>query len=451
MYLIQIILATIVTLGILVTIHEYGHFWVARRCGVKVLRFSIGFGKPLYSWRDKNDTEFVIAAIPLGGYVKMLDEREAPVAPELLPRAFNQKPVGQRIAIVIAGPAANFLFAILAYWLLFSMGTTSVVPVVGEIEPGSPAATANLQSEHEIIEVDGVETPTWEAVNLKLLSRTGDTGQLNITTRPLGELTDYNFFIPVKDWQKGQDQPQPLSSLGIKPYVPAVPPLVDQVVPGGAAEKAGLLAQDVIVAVNSEPISDWRQLVDWVKKSPNIPLELTVQRGNELLDLIAVPDSSTTPDNSSVGHLGIASQPASWPEHLLREIRYPVHIAAWRAMVKTWDMTALTLNALKKMVMGSISIKNLSGPITIAKVAGDTAQRGMETFINFLAYLSISLGLINILPIPVLDGGHLMYYLVELVRGRPVSEKIQDLGQRLGLSIILMLMLLALFNDLMRL
>ena len=451
MHLLQIILATIITLGILVTVHEYGHYWVARRCGVKVIRFSIGFGKPLFTWRDRSGTEFVIAAIPLGGYVKMLDEREAPVAPELLAKAFNRKPVGQRIAIVVAGPAANFLFAIAAYWVLFAMGTTTVVPVIGVLEPGSPAAEAGIQSGHEIISVDGEATPSWDAVSLQLLTRIGDTGELQFITRPLDGYSEYHVSIPIEGWEKGVEQPRPLSSLGIKPYMPPVSPLIEKVIPGGAGEKAGLQPGDLIVAVNDEPIAHWQQLVGWVKKSPDLPLDLTVQRGNDELALIAIPDLTVTPDNNSIGHLGVASKQTDWPANLLREIHYPIPQALWPAMVKTWDMTTLTLNALKKMVTGSISIKNLSGPITIATVASDSVDKGIRTFLNFLAYLSISLGLINILPIPVLDGGHLMYYLVELVRGRPVSEKIQDFGLRVGLSIIFALMFVAIYNDLMRL
>jgi regulator of sigma E protease len=451
MHLLQIILATIITLGILVTVHEYGHYWVARRCGVKVIRFSIGFGKPLFAWHDRNGTEFVIAAIPLGGYVKMLDEREAPVAPELLSQAFNRKPVGQRIAIVVAGPAANFLFAIVAYWIIFAMGTTSVVPVVGVLEPGSPAAKAGIQSGHEIIYVDGEETRSWDAVSLKLLTRIGDTGELRFITRPMDGYSEHHVSIPIEDWEKGVEQPRPLPSLGIKPYMPTVPPLIEKVTPGGAGEKAGLESGDVIMAVNGEPIAHWQQLVDWVKRSPDLPLDLTVRRGNDELTVIAIPDLTSTPDNMSVGHLGVASKQTNWPEHLLRETRYPIYQAAWPAMVKTWEMSALTLNALKKMVTGSISIKNLSGPITIATVASDSVEKGIRTFLNFLAYLSISLGLINILPIPVLDGGHLMYYLVELVRGRPVSEKTQDFGLRVGLCIIFALMIVAIYNDLMRL
>ena len=451
MYFLQIIFATVVTLGLLVTIHEYGHFWVARRCGVKVLRFSIGFGKPLCKWLDRHGTEFVIAAIPLGGYVKMLDEREAPVEPELVDQAFNQKKVGQRIAIVVAGPAANFLFAIFAYWLMFSIGTSTVVPVIGKIGQGTPASLANIQQDSEIVAVNGVETLTWEAVSIQLLSRIGDSGQLNITTRQLDSISHQSASIPIQEWLRGVEEPRPLGSLGIKPYSPSVLPRLGQVVSGGAGEKAGLQVSDLILAAGGEPINFWQDLVAKVQASPNIPIELKVEREGRLLSISVVPEAKSNAEGQIIGHLGVASQQASWPESLLREIRYPVFSAILPAVEKTWDMTILTLDALKKMLVGDISVKNLSGPITIAKVAGDSVERGAETFLNFLAYLSISLGLINILPIPVLDGGHLMYYLVELVRGKPVPEKIQNIGLRIGISLILALMSVAIFNDLMRL
>ncbi len=451
MSIIQIILAMIVTLGLLVTVHEFGHFWVARRCGVKVLRFSVGFGKPLWRRVDKLGTEFVIAAIPLGGYVKMLDEREGPVAASEMGLAFNRKPVGQRIAVVVAGPAANFLFAILAYWLFFVIGVSTVVPVIGDVQPDSLAAQAELRSGNEIVSIDGVETQTWQAVHLKLLGYIGETGTVEITTRPVGSLSEYRHQLQVQLWLTDVEQPDPLSSLGIKPWSPHVPARIGQVVSGGAAEIAGLQPNDLVVTADGMPISAWQDLVDIIQPRPDKKIRLEVERDGQINGLIAVPSAKQLEDGSVVGYLGVAATPVEWPEEMRRELNYTV-ISAWQpALEKTWSMSVLTLASLKKMLLGLISIKNLSGPITIAKVAGASVDQGFQSFLSFLAYLSISLGIINILPIPVLDGGHLMYYLVELVRGKPVSERVQMFGLRIGLSLIAALMLLALYNDLVRL
>ena len=447
----QIILATIVTLGILVTVHEYGHFWVARRCGVKVLRFSVGFGKALWRRYDSQGTEYVIAAIPLGGYVKMLDEREGEVPAEDLEKAFNRKSVGQRIAIVVAGPAANFLFAIFAYWLFFINGVSTVAPVVGAVDVGSPAQQAQLSSGLEIISVADTKTPTWQAVHLQMLDHIGETGELEIRTRDFQSLAEYRHQIPIERWLAKVEQPDPLGALGIKPYRPHVPAKVGRVVTGGAADKAGLQINDLIVSANDSSVTAWEDLVAVIQPNAGKEIRLDVERNGSIVSLIAVPESRAVSDGQNVGHLGIAAAAATWPEEMRREIRYSAFSAIGPALKKTWDMSVLTLESLKKMVLGLISIKNLSGPITIAKVAGDSVDQGLGAFLSFLAYLSISLGLINILPIPVLDGGHLMYYLCELVRGKPVSEKAQMLGLRVGLSLIAALMLLALYNDLARL
>lgn len=451
MGVIQIILAAIVTIGVLVTIHEYGHFWVARRCGVKVLRFSVGFGKALYKWYDRHGTEFVIAAIPLGGYVKMLDEREGDVAPEEVQYAFNRQPVGKRIAVVVAGPAANFLFAIVAYWLMYVIGITTVVPVIGAVESGSIAARAGVEVNHEIVAVDNEETATWQAINIQMLGRIGDSGAVILRTRSIDNSLEREYQLQVKDWLAGVEQPDPIGSLGIEPYRPMIPARIGQILEQGAGERAGLKAQDKVLSVAGEPVAQWEDLVQQVKANPQRPIDMEIEREGRVLTLTVTPDAKVTEDNKVVGYLGVGAEPVPWPAELQRTISYSIFGAWVPAVKKTWDMSVLTLVSLKKMLVGLISIKNLSGPITIAKVAGDSIDRGVETFLNFLAYLSISLGLINILPIPVLDGGHLMYYLVELVRGRPVSEKVQMLGLRIGISIILALMMLALYNDLTRL
>ena len=451
MDLLQTILATIVTLGLLVTVHEYGHFWVARRCGVKVLRFSVGFGKSLYTRTDRHGTEFTLAAIPLGGYVKMLDEREGPVAEAELSQAFNRKPVGQRIAVVVAGPAANFLFAIFAYWLMFMTGTTSVAPVIGQIEPGSLAAKAGLQAQHEILSIDGVTTSSWQDVSMQLLNHVGDSDVIELQVSPFAENRPQSLSMPLQDWLADAETPDVLGGLGIKPYRPEVPARISQVVEGSAADFAHLQSQDLVLSVDGEPVRAWAELVDYIQQRPGEKVVLEIERAGNNLFQTVVLGSHTDDEGRISGRLGVAVQPPEWPLEMRRDSSYSLPAAFGEALQKTGDMTVLILVSMKKMLTGLISIKNLSGPITIAQVAGDSVEHGLETFLSFLAYLSISLGVINILPIPLLDGGHLMYYLAELVRGKPVPEKVQMLGLRIGIGIIMTLMFFALYNDFMRL
>jgi len=435
----------------LVTFHEYGHFWVARRCGVKVLRFSIGFGKPLYTHKDRHGTEFVIAAIPLGGYVKMLDEREGEVAADELSQAFNRKSVGQRIAIVVAGPAANFLFAVFAYWLMFMTGVTSVAPVVGQVVPDSLAGNAGLQAQHEIVAIDGVETSSWRQVSMQLFTHIGDSDAIELQVRPFGDDARQNLSISLQRWLVDAEEPDVLGGLGIRPYQPEAPARIKQVLEGSAAERAKLQAQDVVLAVNGEPVRIWDELVEFVQTHPGEKVTFEIERNGTRLFQSAILESREDAEGNLTGYVGIKVESPAWPENMRRDTSYSLSGAFTEAVQQTWDMTVLILVSMKKMLLGLISLKNLSGPITIAQVAGDSVQQGLETFLSFLAYLSISLGVINILPIPLLDGGHLMYYLAELVRGKPVSEKVQMLGLRIGIGIIMTLMFFALYNDLTRL
>ncbi|GHB06663.1 sigma E protease regulator RseP [Modicisalibacter luteus] len=447
---IQNILAVILVLGLLITFHEFGHFWVARRCGVKVLRFSVGFGKPLWSRFDRHGTEFAVAAIPLGGYVKMLDEREGPVAPDEQHRAFNRKSVWARIAIVIAGPLANFLLALVAYWLLFVAGTSTVAPVIGSVAPDSPAAQAGLTPGQEIVAVQGDRTRSWEDVNLELISRIGLSGNLDVSV--LGEKsTEAQVHnVNVNNWLAQQDPPRPLQTLGITPWRPETPAVLGQVLEGEAAAQAGLEAGDRIVAVDGAPVEDWLGFVDRVRHRPGETLALRVERDGEYLDMSLTPGSREV-KGETIGYIGAGVEPVSWPEEYRREIRYGPLAAVGQSVSRTAEMTVLTLDSIRKMLVGLIAPSNLSGPITIARIAGDTARSGLESFISFMAYLSISLGVLNLLPIPVLDGGHLAYYLIEAVRGRPVSEAVQAVGLRIGLALVGTLMMMALYFDLMRL
>ncbi|AMD02022.1 sigma E protease regulator RseP [Halomonas chromatireducens] len=451
MGLIQNVLAVIVVLGLLITFHEYGHYWVARRCGVKVLRFSVGFGKPIWSRVDRNGTEFAIAAIPLGGYVKMLDEREAPVPDEQLHEAFNRKTVWQRIAIVAAGPLANFLLAIVAYWALFVAGTTTVAPVVGDVTVDSPAERSGLRSGQEIVAVEGDAVRSWDDINLRLIARIGASGELSFQARGDTREEAREFRLPVENYLVRQDPPQPLATLGITPWQPPFPARLGQVIDGEAASQAGLQAGDEVLAVNGTPVDDWMDFVNIVRTSPGESLALDVARNGEQLSLTMVPGERELETGVSIGYVGAGVESVEWPEEYRREIRYGPVEALGQAVGRTSDMTLLTLGAIRKMLVGLISPSNLSGPITIAQVAGDTARTGLESFISFLAYLSISLAVLNLLPIPVLDGGHLLYYFVEAVRGRPVSERTQAMGLRIGLALIATLMLMALYFDLMRL
>jgi regulator of sigma E protease len=444
------IVGTLVALGVLVTFHEFGHFWVARRCGVKVLRFSVGFGTPLLRWYDRRGTEFVIAAIPLGGYVKMLDEREGDVPVEQLDQAFSRKTVGQRIAIVIAGPAANFLLALAFFWLVAMLGSQQVRPVIGAVESASLAAEAGLQAGQEIVAVNGEPTTGWAAVNLQLVRRLGESGTLLVNVREQGSTLDSPRQIVLNDWLKGVDEPDPIASLGIRPWRPALAPVLAQLDPQGPAQAAGLQVGDRLVALNGQALDDWQQLVDQVRALPGKSVNLKVERAKQMLD-VPVQLAARGEGEARSGYLGAGVQGGEWPVEMLREVSFGPLEAVAEGFRRTWTMSLLTLDSLKKMLFGELSVKNLSGPITIAKVAGASAESGFGDFLNFLAYLSISLGVLNLLPIPVLDGGHLLFYLIEWARGRPLSERVQGWGMQIGISLVIGVMLLALVNDLSRL
>lgn len=444
------IIGTLVALGVLVTFHEFGHFWVARRCGVKVLRFSVGFGTPLVRWHDRHGTEFVVAAIPLGGYVKMLDEREGEVPPALLGQSFNRKPVGQRIAIVAAGPIANFLLAILFFWVVALLGTQQVRPVIGAVESGSLAASAGLVAGQEVVSIDGKPTNGWSAVNLQLVRRLGETGTLRVGVRDEGATLERQHEINLDHWLKGVDEPDPIQSLGLRPWRPAIPPVLAEIDPKGPAAAAGLKTGDTLLALDGVALAEWQQVVDSVRARPEAKVQLRVERDGAQLE-VPVTLARRGEGQASGGYLGAGVKGVEWPAEMLREVSFGPLEAVGESLSRTWSMSVLTLESLKKMLFGELSVKNLSGPITIAKVAGASAQSGVGDFLNFLAYLSISLGVLNLLPIPVLDGGHLLFYLIELARGRPLSDRVQGWGVQIGISLVIGVMLLALINDLGRL
>ncbi len=447
----QTILAFIVTLSILVAVHEFGHFWVARRCGVKVLRFSVGFGKPLLSRFDRHGTEFVVAGIPLGGYVKMLDEREGDVAPEEQHLAFNRQSPGKRIAIAAAGPVANLVLAVLVYWLVFMGGVRGVAPLIGEVEQGSLAQKAGLVVGQEIIAVDGKKTPTWEQLNIRLLERMGETGEMAIAAKyPDSDLV-YESVIVLDGWLKGVAEPDPVGSLGIGLYRPKVEPIIQEVVADSAAAAAGIRAGDRLLAADGVALDDWMTWVDYVKARPGVAIDLRYDRNGSEEQTTITPAGKQV-DGSTLGFVGMAVKPPPpIPDEWFREYQYGPIDAFIAASQKTVHMSVFTVESIYKMVTGLLSPKNLSGPITIAKVAGASAEYGLSAWLSLLALLSISLAVLNLLPVPILDGGHIVYGLIELLSGRPVTEKIQMVANQVGVVLVVCLMVFALYNDVLRL
>jgi regulator of sigma E protease len=445
------VVALIVTLGLLVTFHEYGHFWVARKCGVKVLRFSVGFGKPIISWYDRRGTEFAIAAIPLGGYVKMLDEREGPVSSEEHHLAFNRKSAWARIAIVAAGPVANFIFAFIAYWIVAVIGVNTVAPVIGSVKEGSVAALAGLKYGDEILSVDGEPTPSWQSVVMGLATHLGDSAQIDIEVRNAQATDARNVTLTVDQWLRGEAKPELLDSLGVTPFRPELLSIIGVVAPGGAAEKAGMMTGDEVISVNDEPIVSWSQLVALVRSSPEQTLHFMVKRDGRNVGLTVTPVLHRSENGDSYGLIGAMAQPAKWPEEYIRILQQGPLDSVVVGVQRTWSDIRLTLGAVKKLLVGDISLKTLSGPITIAQIAEESVSSGLESFLHFLAYLSVSLGVLNLLPIPVLDGGHLVYYFAEVLRGKPLSERVQLAGLKIGVAFILFMMVVAFYNDLVRL
>tara|TARA_B110000046_G_scaffold184604_1_gene223531 strand:+ start:1044 stop:2402 length:1359 start_codon:yes stop_codon:yes gene_type:complete len=450
MALLQTLFYTFIALGVLVTFHEFGHFWVARRCGVKVERFSIGFGTPLLRWRDKQDTEFVLALLPLGGYVKMLDEREGNVAEEDRPYAFNSKTVWQRIAIVAAGPLANFLLAFVAFWLVFLAGERDLAPVVGQVQVGSTAEQAGFQAGMEIVSIDGQLTPTWSSVSRKLFDFIGTSGEIPFVVTYPDSTVQYELPVAVSTWLRESEEPSPLRDLGVSPPFELDILSLAAVVEGGAGDNAGLLAGDHLIAINGETITDVNTFVATISDSAGTTVVLDIERELQRLTLEATPQL-TDRDGEQVGQLGVRlSSTGKFPPQYIREVDYDVLSAIPRSIAETYNMSAFVLKSTVKLVVGDLSPKNLSGPITIAKVAGDSARSGIDNFIRFVAILSIMLGVMNLLPIPVLDGGHLMYYLIEVIKGSPVSDRIQIVGYKIGFTMLMGLMVFATYNDVMR-
>lgn len=445
------ILAFVVAVGVLVTIHEFGHFWVARRLGVRVLKFSVGFGRPLWSRMGKDGTEYVIAAIPLGGYVKMLGENDDDIPESEREQAFSSKSVGARSAIAAAGPVFNFIFAIFAFWLVLVMGETGMRPWVGDIEVGSPAARAGFTAGDEITAVNGQSTPTWSLVMYELASASVSHKQTRIQVQAADGLPAERI-LAAGDIQEPAEQPDLLGGIGIRPARVELPAVIGEVLPGEPAESAGLRAGDRLLSVDGRDLGHWGEWVDYIQAHPQARIEVSVERAGDYLSLTLLT-ASLQVDGRTIGRIGAAPQRPTddLQARYLAEYRLGALDAIPAAIAKTWDFSILTLKVMGQVVTGQASVKNLSGPITIADVAGKTADAGFTQFLKFLALVSVSLGVLNLLPIPVLDGGHLLFNALEALKGAPLTEEFMLQGQRIGLAILLGLIGVALYADLSRL
>ena len=444
--------AFLVTLGCLIVIHELGHYWIARLCNVRVLRFSVGFGKPLWSRELGSDrTEWVIAAFPLGGYVKMLDEREGPVDPREVDRAFNRQSVGRRFAIVLAGPVSNFLLAIALYWVLFMHGVPGIKPVIGPVPEKTPAAVAGFKAGDTITRIGDEPVQTWQDARWVLLQHAVKKTPVRVTARSeAGAVVERE--LDLSQITAADLDSDFLRTLGLSRHQPPLPPVIGNVVGGGAAERAGLKAGDEIVAIDNRSTSTWQDVVSAIRANPGRALMLEVRREGARSAAIPVTPEVFTESGKPVGRIGAGPKvdPAALAQ-LTTEVRYGPLEAFGKALYKTWDTSIFSLQMLGKMIVGEVSLKNLSGPITIADYAGQSAQMGWIAYLLFLALISISLGVLNLLPIPLLDGGHLMYYVFEIFKGSPVSDKAMEIGQHLGMALLFVLMAFALYNDINRL
>jgi regulator of sigma E protease len=451
MTILSYVLAFLVAIGILVAVHEYGHFWMARRVGVRVLRFSIGFGKRLWTRQGKDGTEYAISAIPLGGYVKLLDEREGPVPAADLSAAYNRKPVWQRILVLLAGPFANFLFAAAAYWVLFVVGIPALKPVLGEIAPQSVAARASLAPGDEIVAVGSRQTGTREAVVLAILDQLMDGGTITLQVRSPDGATRAAPLAIVGSPRPLTEPGALLPGLGFEFWYPDMPAVIGTMQPGSPAERAGLAAGDRIVAVGGTSVADFPALVKLVQPQPGKTLEFTVERAGGRV-VVPVEVEAQRDGSKLVGRIGVRpASPGPIPEDMRTRERFGPVASLVRAVDKTWDMSVLTVRLLWNVATGDVSVKNLSGPINIAEYAGFSARQGILAFLSFLAIVSVSLFVLNLLPIPILDGGQIVYQLAELVKGSPLSERTQAAGQKVGIFLLLVLMSFAFYNDLSRL
>lgn len=440
----------IVALLLLVLVHEYGHFIVARCCGVKVLRFSFGFGKVLARWRGKHGTEYAWSLFPLGGYVKMLDESEGEVAEDERHLAFNNKPLWARVAIVLAGPLFNFLFAFAALWLVLILGVYSLAPMIDRVKAGSPAALAGLQANEEILSLNDKPIHSWRDFQYAMLSYVGSDDSLKLLVKSRNDKRVQQRQLSLANWKLDAKKPDVLDSLGITPFIPTVPPIVGTVMADSPAMAAGIQVNDRIVQLNGEAVTDWMTVVNYVQQHPDTRLNLIIVRNNQR-QTVVVTSGKKDVNGQQQGFLGLMSKKPDWPDAWLRYDHESAWPAAKTALAQMVNLSGATFALLGRFATGRLALDNLSGPVGIAQGAGDSGRGGLASYLSFLAIVSISLGVLNLLPIPMLDGGHLLYYLIEFVRRKPLSDASKTLGMYLGLFFLLALMVLALRNDLYRL
>lgn len=449
------VLAFIVAIGVLVTIHEFGHYLAAKSCGVHVLRFSIGFGKVLYRYqRSPLHTEWVLSVLPLGGYVKMLDGREALHETAVVPvnvdvsTAFDRQPVWARMWIVFAGPLANLLLAFVCYWVLLMQGEVGMKPYIGTVEAGSIAEQAKLRQGDVIVSLNGKGIETWQEAQWQLLQGWLEHRSLVVLTRtPQGE--SHKHVLPTADLP-GEPEGDVLAKLGLTMLMPRIPAVVGEIIAGSVADKSGLQAGDRIMQVNGKPVQDWQQFVRWIRANPSKSLRIQYQRDGLQSELKLLPEA-VVEGGQRIGRLGAAVDMDSVdfsPYRVVRE--YSVAESAFLAVSRVQDTVVFTLKMIGRMLTGQVSLKAISGPVSIADAAGQTADLGIKPYIGFIALLSISIAVMNLLPIPVLDGGHLLYHMAELIRGEPLPDKVLEIGQRLGFGILGALMFIAFFNDINR-
>lgn len=435
---------------LLVVVHEYGHFQVARWCGVKVLRFSFGFGKVLFRWHDKKGTEYVCSLIPLGGYVKMLDETEDFVAEQEKHLAFNNKSVLARTAIVLAGPLFNFIFAFFALWLVLVIGMHSLAPMIDKVKPGSIAAEAGITPNQEIIALNDTKINSWRDFQYAMMPLVGSTQTLNVTVKSLTNGHISHVFLPLAHWQLDDKKPDPLDSLGIEPFIPSIPPVVGEIIPDSPAAKAGLESNDRLLSINGESFDDWLFLVEYVHQHPNQTITLGLNR-NQHIQNVSLTIGAQKNGGKLEGFIGVRSQKVDWPADWLRLQRENPISALGTAFKQTVELTSTTFLLMGRLISGKLSLNTISGPVGIAQGAGDSARGGFASYLFFLALVSISLGALNLLPVPMLDGGHLLYYLLETIRRKPLSEGVKSVGVYIGLAFVVALMFIALTNDISRL
>lgn len=445
------VISFIVAISLLVAVHEFGHYWVAKKMGIKILRFSIGFGKPIWKKTFGQDqTEFVIASLPFGGYVKMLDKREGFVKEEDMAREFTTQPVWSRIAVVVAGPAFNFIFAIAAYLVMLIIGVTGVKPIIGNVVENGMAENAGFKTGYEIVSINNKQTPIWDVAIQNIIPVMIDRGQAKIEFKnQQGQLQQHTLDFTTTE---GEIKVEKLfDELGFRPWRPVVKPVVGKILENSPAASAGFKIDDNIIEVNGQATPDWMDVIKLVSSQAEKIVNVTVLRDDQKLTLQVIPEAVNR-DGKKIGRIGIAQKNgATYPDEMKVMYHYSFIEAIGKSLSKTWDNSVLTLKMIGKILVGDVSVKNLSGPVSIAVYAGHSANAGVARFLDFLAIVSISLGVLNLLPIPILDGGHLVYYIVEIFRGKPVSDEFQELGARFGIALLLLLMMTALYNDILRL